>query len=40
MRDATHSFAGGLYAIGALALCAGLLALAAPAGPTHVPNAE
>jgi sugar phosphate permease len=33
MRDATHSFAGGLYAVGALALCAGLLALAAPKGP-------
>jgi MFS transporter, ACS family, tartrate transporter len=32
MRDATHSFAGGLYIIGGLALCAGLLALAAPAG--------
>jgi MFS transporter, ACS family, tartrate transporter len=32
MRDATHSFVGGLYAIGALALCAALLALAAPAG--------
>jgi cyanate permease len=31
MRDATHSFAGGLYGIGALALCAALLALAAPA---------
>lgn len=33
MRDATHSFAGGLYGIGGLALCAGLLALAAPKGP-------
>ena len=32
MREATHSFAGGLYAIGVLALCAALLALAAPAG--------
>jgi MFS transporter, ACS family, tartrate transporter len=31
LRDTTHSFAGGLYAIGALALCAALLALAAPA---------
>lgn len=30
MRDATHSFAGGLYGIGALALGAGLLALMAP----------
>jgi sugar phosphate permease len=40
MRDATHSFAGGLYAIGALALCAGLLALAAPAGPAQVSTAE
>jgi len=35
MRDATHSFAGGLYAIGALALCAALLTLAAPSGPAH-----
>jgi sugar phosphate permease len=34
MRDATHSFAGGLYAVGGLALCAGLLALAAPKGPS------
>jgi sugar phosphate permease len=33
MRDATHSFAGGLYGIGGLALCAGLLTLAAPKGP-------
>jgi len=32
-RDATHSFAGGLYAIGALALCAALLTLAAPSKP-------
>jgi len=31
MRDRTHSFAGGLYLIGGLALCAALLALAAPA---------
>jgi sugar phosphate permease len=31
MRDATHSFAGGLYAIGGLAFCAALLALQAPA---------
>jgi MFS family permease len=30
MRDATHSFAGGLEAIGVLALAAGLLALMAP----------
>jgi MFS transporter, ACS family, tartrate transporter len=30
LRDATHSFAGGLYSMGALALCAALLALAAP----------
>jgi len=32
MRDATHSFAGGLYAIGTLAFCAALLTLAAPTG--------
>ena len=31
MRDATHSFAGGLYAIGGPAFCAALLALQAPA---------
>ena len=30
LRDATHSFAGGLYGIGGLALCAAMLALAAP----------
>jgi nitrate/nitrite transporter NarK len=30
MKDATHSFAGGLYAIAGLALAAALLALAAP----------
>jgi ACS family tartrate transporter-like MFS transporter len=30
LRDRTHSFAGGLYGIGALALAAALLALAAP----------
>jgi hypothetical protein len=35
MRDATHSFAGGLYAIAALALCAALLTLTAPSGPAH-----
>jgi len=35
MRDATHSFAGGLYAIGALALCAALLTLAAPSNPSR-----
>ena len=35
MRDRTHSFAGGLYAIGALAFCAALLALAAPR--SHIP---
>jgi ACS family tartrate transporter-like MFS transporter len=29
LRDRTHSFAGGLYGVGALALCASLLALAA-----------
>jgi ACS family tartrate transporter-like MFS transporter len=32
LRDATHSFAGGLYGIGGLALCAAMLALAAPKG--------
>ncbi len=32
LRDATHSFAGGLYGMGALAFCAALLALAAPSG--------
>jgi ACS family tartrate transporter-like MFS transporter len=32
LRDRTHSFASGLYGIGGLALCAALLALAAPAG--------
>jgi ACS family tartrate transporter-like MFS transporter len=32
MRDATQSFAGGLYGIGGLALCAGLLAAVAPSG--------
>jgi sugar phosphate permease len=36
LRDLTHSFAGGLYAIGALALCAALLALTAPANPKPV----
>jgi len=40
MRDATHSFAPGLYAIGALALCASLLALSAPTGIAHIPTAE
>jgi hypothetical protein len=40
MRDTTHSFSAGLYAIGGLALCAGLLALAAPAGPAHLPISE
>jgi ACS family tartrate transporter-like MFS transporter len=30
LRDRTHSFAGGLYGIGALAMAAALLALAAP----------
>ena len=33
LRDRTHSFAGGLYGVGALALGAALLALAAPRGP-------
>ncbi len=32
LRDLTHSFAGGLYAIGALAIGAALLALTAPSG--------
>jgi sugar phosphate permease len=35
LRDMTHSFAGGLYAIGALALGAALLALTAPSGPAQ-----
>ena len=37
MRDRTHSFAGGLYLIGGLALCAALLALAAPARQSAEP---
>jgi sugar phosphate permease len=36
MRDATHSFAGGLYAIGGLALGAGLLALTASGGSGRI----
>ncbi len=36
MRDATHSFAGGLYAIGGLALGAGLLALTARGGSGQI----
>src|SRR5208283_5062101 len=36
LRDLTHSFAGGLYAIGALTLCAALLALTAPSGSAQV----
>jgi ACS family tartrate transporter-like MFS transporter len=36
MRDATHSFAGGLYAIGGLALGAGLLALTARGGSGRI----
>jgi len=35
LRDLTHSFSGGLYAIGALTLCAALLALTAPSGPAR-----
>jgi ACS family tartrate transporter-like MFS transporter len=33
LRDRTHSFAGGLYGIAALAFAAALLAMAAPRGP-------
>ena len=40
MKDVTHSFAGGLYAIGALALCAALLTLTAPSGPAHTAATE
>ena len=40
LRDLTHSFAGGLYAIGALALCAALLTLAAPSGPAQTAATE
>jgi sugar phosphate permease len=36
MRDATHSFAGGLYAIGGLALGAGLLALTTRGGSERI----
>jgi len=32
LRDRTHSFAGGLYGIGGLAMAAAMLALAAPKG--------
>jgi MFS transporter, ACS family, tartrate transporter len=38
LRDRTHSFAGGLYGIGGLALCAALLALAAPSGVGSRPH--
>jgi MFS-type transporter involved in bile tolerance (Atg22 family) len=40
MRDATHSFAAGLYAIGGLALCSGLLALAAPSSTAAMPAGQ
>jgi ACS family tartrate transporter-like MFS transporter len=40
MRDATHSYAGGLYAIGGLALCAALLALQAPASRSSATPAD
>jgi ACS family tartrate transporter-like MFS transporter len=36
LRDRTHSFAGGLYGIGGLAMGAALLALAAPKGRAAV----
>jgi len=36
MRDATHSFAGGLYAIGGLALCAAVLAMTVRGTSEHV----
>jgi MFS transporter, ACS family, tartrate transporter len=38
MRDRTHSFAGGLFAMGALALGAALLALAAPRSQIPQPS--
>jgi sugar phosphate permease len=40
MRDATHSYAGGLYAIGGLALCAALLAMQAPASRSSATPAD
>ena len=40
LRDLTHSFAGGLFSIGALALCAALLALTAPSGPARTTATE
>jgi ACS family tartrate transporter-like MFS transporter len=39
LRDATHSFAGGLYLIGALALVAAMLSLAARKTPKHCADA-
>ena len=35
LRDLTHSFAGGLYGMGGLALLAAVLAVTVPRGPTH-----
>ena len=40
MRDATHSYAGGLYAIGGLAVCAALLAMQAPASRSSATPAD
>jgi ACS family tartrate transporter-like MFS transporter len=38
LRDATHSFAGGLYIIGGLAICSGLLALTPPTASPRTPT--
>jgi MFS transporter, ACS family, tartrate transporter len=40
LRDATHSFAGGLYLIGALAFVAAMLSLAARKAPKHCADAR